>query len=297
MTPAVVWLLPAHETTHYELMGEVYAHALRSLSEKIPIWGVSWNFSWPTSRRGYALSIWNGYGRQIGFWGKWRLRQMRREVEKMWREEGFVPHIIQLSSAPWAPSLAEIWKRRFSASISPPLPSLSRSDEELPFRLPTTGLPEDERPIPKTVCLFVSQTAAVEAAYIAEILALEKYVVYIVGTPIESTPLRNSVHRFPYHIRLRLGLSWIETELYALRASILILVGNALGEELLIELGRPWVCRKDHPLASHAYAGYEDPTQLPILLQSISSSPLNRLSPEEFTQKLVAYYTRMAKSN
>ncbi|GIV22957.1 MAG: hypothetical protein KatS3mg025_0616 [Bacteroidia bacterium] len=277
----IVWFLPAHASTHYGLLAEAYAHALSVLSKTAPVWGISWNPYWPAGRRGFALSIENALGRHIGFYGPWSLRALRHTIEGLWKEEGFTPQLLQLGPS-WAYPLARRWKQRYAATIRRPLPFLA---EGAALGLPTTGLPFEEEKEPTTICCVLSPDAGSEAAFLAELLALAKFQIFLVGYPLDPTPLRSAAARFPTRIHLRLGLPWEETEYYALRSAALLLLGK--GEELLLRWGRPWICQPKHPLASFAEATYALPQELPGLVSQVAAQPVSALTPEAFVQAFI----------
>ncbi|MCS7297630.1 MAG: hypothetical protein RMK19_05935 [Bacteroidia bacterium] len=285
----VVWLLPAASPTHYDLIGEALESLLSLLSTRLPLWGISWNPLLPGPT--YTLSLWNGKGRLIGFQGKWTLSRLAEEVEELWQMEDFRPKIILGGTLSWMKTLTRRWQRRFSRllSFSFPLPAPS------PIYFPSTGLGIlEEWRVKRSVCLFVQRDGAAQAAYIADLLGLDKYTVFVVGTPREVTALRSAASRFPSRIHLRIGLPWIETELYALRSEVLISVGYPFNEEPLFRIGRPWVTPSQHPFAQYAKATYRKAEDLLSLLPHLSASE-EELSPQEFVRAIESYLSKVCE--
>jgi hypothetical protein len=292
--PPVVWLLPVHSATHYELLGEAYAMALEALSAHGPVWGISWNPTWPSQQKGYRLWLWNGQGRHIGFWGAWSVRSLRREVERLWDEEGFRPAVIQgMAAHRWASRLGELWQRKYGASL---IPSWPFSWQNAIVGLPSSGLsgPSAES---KAVGLFVGTGDEKEAAYVAELLALAKYAVWIVGMPSTETPFRSAKHRFTRQIHPWTGLPWIETELYLLRAQVLVATASTPAEVPLLQVGRPWIVPATHPFATMAQGVYTRVEDLPAMIEGILEQSPKQLSPAEFATWAASYYASVAKAS
>ncbi|MCS7189679.1 MAG: hypothetical protein RMJ66_07390 [Bacteroidia bacterium] len=294
MPISIAWLLPQHSETHYGILAEAYARTLEILSERAPIWGISWNVEWGLSNPNYTLHIWNGMGRHVGFWGPWPVRTVRRVIEKLWQAEEFRPQIVQLSSVPWAKKLGEKWRRRYAAKVIPPLPFLS---QDFKIGLPASGLPLECLELAReAICIFASAEAISSAAYIGEILALAQHRVIFLGTPPEVTPLRNAARRFPSRIYLRLGLSESETELYVTAAKALIFVGKGVHSEMIIQWGKPWLCDFRHPLAAWATATYKSAEEIPTLLRNLPTTS-SSLHPTQFVERLLDYYACIANAN
>lgn len=280
-TPTVVWLLPAAPFTHYELIGEIAEAHLHALSQKVPVWGIAWNENWPG--RTYTLTIWNAHGRMVGFTGGWQLSALTREVEQLWKMEGFQPQVVIGGRSIWQKRLAQRWQRRYKGLSIASLP-LSK---EVPVFLGKYSFPDDPAPEKGTVCLWVQPEGAEEAAFIADLLALQKYRVYVVGTPRQITPLRSVVVRFPKRVHLRTGLPWIETQPYIERSQAVVYVGMPFDESVLLRAGTPWIVPAAHPLASYAGATYTQPQIIPDLLsQRVAAAP--SLSIHEAVERLLS---------
>ncbi|MCS7153449.1 MAG: hypothetical protein N2253_07815 [Bacteroidia bacterium] len=277
---SLVWLLPAAPPTHYELIGEVLEELLRTLSEKLRVWGITFNPALPG--KGYFLHIWNAQGRLVSFYGKWNSGEISREIEKLWMMESFIPTAVLTNHQPWSKLLVRRWQRRLGAAV------LSILSEDRPLFLPGGFFDSPAvEPHPKTLCLFIANDAAEEAAYVADLLSLEKNTVYLIGTPREVTPLRNAAARFPTRIHLRLGLPWMETQLYIDRAAAVIGIGRLSNEEVSMQVGRPWIISAQHPMAKYAYATYRRLEEIPPLLNSLSPPPAP-LSRQDFVKEVLA---------
>ncbi|GIV24976.1 MAG: hypothetical protein KatS3mg026_0668 [Bacteroidia bacterium] len=263
-----VWLLPAHETTHYDWRGEAYAQVAAYFSEKEPLWTLSWNPTWPTTKPGYALRIYHGWGRHIGFWGHWSLSQIAREIEALWTQEGFQPTAFQPSPSQLGSFLAKRWKKRFSLQVYSPFPPASEKIARLPV---------DEAPLSpvssRIVTLLTGQEDPAESTHIAELLALEGYTVWVVGSPPSITRLRQASYRFPSRLHLKVGLPWAQTAVYLTRASLLLCTDSACPEAPFLEAGPPWIVPHDHPYASAAAGTFSSLNELSALVARLLSTP------------------------
>lgn len=267
-----IWLLSASPATHYDLLGEIEEFHLRTLSETHSVWGISWNPRLPS--RSFTLRIWNAYGRLIGFQGAWSLSTIIRVVEGLWEAERFKPEGLIWEDKAWAPAVRQ-WEKRYR------IPVLTA--EQVP--LGSCGLADGSTlETGRRVCLFTQGEGTQEAAYIAELLAIEQYEVYVVGTPKEITPLRSAKGRFPRHIHLCVGLPWLQTEWYALRADVLLSVGQPYSGEPRLRLGRPWVLPHKHPLAHMAAATYHQPEEIPERLWGLDPPQAPISAAELFRQ-------------
>ncbi|MCS6894900.1 MAG: hypothetical protein NZZ60_01970 [Bacteroidia bacterium] len=278
--PNLLWLLSAAPSTHYEILGDVLEELVRAISEEVSIWGISWNTKLPG--RSYEMHIWNGRGRLVGFQGNWSISQITEKVEHIWKLEGFQPDTILHSQSSWGKKLTRRWSRRFSAKVIPGFPFATTPPLYLAGGYSQDFLFSSD---PSVVSLFVQREGAQEAAFLADLLALEKYQVIIVGTPKEATPLRSVEARFPSRVYLRLSSSWMDTALYLMRSEAVIAVGKPFGEEILIQVGRPWIAPAEHPLSAHAHATYDQIESIPALLRGALSRPA-ALTIEEFMQRL-----------
>lgn len=222
--------------------------------------------------------------------GAWKLSQIARTIENLWRAEGFRPQVVQVVEQRWAQRLGARWRRCFGSLLSGPLPHLPNG---VLLPLPTTGIPQLSQPNPKVITLFTAEDAAEEAAYTAEVLALAGYLIQVVGYPRSITPLRSAASRFPGRIDLAVGLSIQEAELCAQASTALVQVGK--GDTALLQWGRPWFCPAGHGLALTPAGTYSDAADLPV--QLATASPLPPLSPEAFIEGLLAAYSSTAKVN
>lgn len=285
---SLVWLLPAASPTHYELLGQILESHLDALSSHLHVWGMSWNPVMPG--RFYTLQIWNARGRLAGFHGRWRLPDIMREMERLWAMEGFQPTVIIPARTSWSRGVCARWRRKFGAVCTPHLPFSS----DTPALLGVEARESAEFSSPDDmVCLWIQSAGADEAAYIADLLALQKYQVYALGTPRGITALRNAAARFPSRIHLRLGLPWIETQLYMERARAVIWVGAPFNEGALLRAGCPWILPSIHPLAAHAQATYRHPEDIPALIEALHETPLMPQSAEKFVQDVIRYVTQI----
>ncbi|MCS7163040.1 MAG: hypothetical protein NZ958_06940 [Bacteroidia bacterium] len=279
----LVWLLPAAEATHLDPLGELYDSILRTLSQRIPVWGLAWNPHFPVSKKTYALTAWNAHGRFIGFRGAWPTKALQKEVEQLWRWENFQPRWLLLGRARWMLALGRRWRRQYALTLLPPLPL----SEAQPLYLPYSGLPMERSETTRQVTLLVSPSQVEEAAFLAELLALSQWQVYVVGTPAPITPLRQAANRFRHRLHLWVGPSWLEAELALAASWACITLSRQPTEEVLVRLGAPWVCPKAHPLAAYAQAVYTHPTELPRILPTLTPPPA--LTPERFVQNLLSH--------
>ncbi len=263
-----VWLLPAHETTHYDWRGEAYAQVAAHLSQTQPLWTLSWNPTWPTTKPGYALQIHHAYGRHIGFWGPWRFRSLARTVETLWAQEGFLPLAFQPSPSKLGTFLARRWKKRFSLQVYSPFPPASEKIVSLPIAEAEHG-----PPLPRTLALLTGQEDPAESSHIAELMALEGYTVWIVGSPPSVTRYRQASYRFPSRIHLKVGLPWAQMVVYLSRASLLLCTDPACSEAPFLEVGRPWIVPHRHPHASAAAGTFSSPADLPALIANLLPTP------------------------
>ncbi|MCX8112588.1 MAG: hypothetical protein N3E49_05255 [Bacteroidia bacterium] len=278
----LVWLLPAATPTHYDILGEALEEVLEAISNEIAVWGISYNPAMPG--RGYTFRLWNGRGRLVGFYGRWPLRALAQQVESLWSMESFKPQVILPTRLSWAKALVRRWQRRLAAQVLStfPLPT------DPPLFLPGGFFDTPEmQPEPRTICLFTSYEAEKEAAYIADLLALSQYCVYLVGTPKLATPFRQVAARFPSRVHLRFGLPWMESRLYADRASVLLAAGAVPDELIALQLGRRWIVPHNHPMAPYAWATYTRPEAIPELLTPVEVPSLS-LSLSEFSKRLIS---------
>lgn len=259
---SVLWCLPAEETTHYEAIGQLYHLLLHRLSQKDFIWSISWNPQWSQGKPSYVLSVQNAMRRHIGFLGAWSPRSMRRLLETLWQEEGFVPEGIYTFSLSWVQGWLPRWRRKY------PLQWI----EDYPASLAPYAL-ELGYSEPNTLTLYLHRTGGDLGAYLAELLALKNYTVFLLGTPAQATHLRSAAIRFPEQIHLRIGLPWIEEELYLRRSIALISLGQPYREEGLLATGLPWLCESQHPLAARAWRTFRTVEEIPLLLSEIPSVP------------------------
>lgn len=262
----VLWCLPAEETTHYEAIGQLYHLLLYRLSQKDFIWSVSWNPQWSRGKPSYVLSVQNAQRRHIGFLGEWSPRRMRLLLEALWQEEGFAPEGIYTFSLSWVQGWLARWRRKYPLQwVEAYPPSLS------PYSF------ESHSAEPNTLSLYLHRTGGEVGAYLAELLALKGYTIFLLGTPVTATRLRSAATRFPEQIHLRIGLPWIEEELYLMRSIALISLGQPYSEEGLVETGLPWICESNHPLAARAWRTFRSVEDIPLLLSEIPSK--NSLTP------------------
>ncbi|MEN3040296.1 MAG: hypothetical protein ABDH66_01985 [Bacteroidia bacterium] len=289
--PNLVWLLSAAPSTDYDILGEALEALTKALSEQLSIWGISWNPHLPG--RTYELHIWNGRGRLIGFQGQWRLTSIAEQMEQIWRLEGFLPHLVLHCRIPWRRKLIRRWQRRFGVQALPATPFPSEPPLLLAGGYEAELLLNSE---PQTIALFVQREGAAEAAFLADLLALEKYQIVILGTPREATPLRAAHARFPDRIHLRLGAPWMETVLYLLRSRAIIAVGKPFGEEVLLQVGRPWIVPAQHPLSGYAQASYDRIESVPAILQEKSLPSQKALGIQEFVERVKALVEEQCKT-
>lgn len=263
-----VWLLPAHETTHYDWRGEAYAWTTVHLSEEEPLWTLSWNPNWPSEKRGHTLQIYHSQGRHIGFWGRWSPGQIAHEIESLWTQEGFQPTVFQPAADILGSFLARRWKKRFSLEILSPFPPAS--DKIASLNLPKI---EEIVPLRRTIALLVHREDPAESAHLAELLALENYTVWIVGSPRWITPFRQASYRFPTRIHLKTGLPWLQMAVYLAQASLLLCADPNCLEAPFLQTGKPWIVPHTHPHASTASAAFSSPTELPTLVTRLLATP------------------------
>lgn len=278
----IAWLLPAAPPTHYELIGEILETHLHALSKKAHVWGIAWNENLPG--RTYTFNIWNAYGRLVSFWGAWGRAALTYEVERLWKMENFHPQVVITGRLSWQRRLAQRWQRRYKAFATLSLPLSS----DHPIFLGGERFADSPVLQENAVCLWVQPDGAEEAAFIADLLALQKHHVYIVGTPRHITPLRSVAARFRSRIHIRTGLPYIETQLYAECAQAIVYVGKPFDESVLLQVGTPRIVPATHPLASHTEATYAQPQALPSILSGIkANTPF--LSTEEAVEQLISY--------
>lgn len=279
---AIAWLLPAAPPTHYELIGEIMEAHLHALSKKAQVWGIAWNENLPG--RTYTLNIWNAYGRLVSFAGAWGRAALAYEVERLWKMESFQPQVVITGRFGWQKRLAQRWQRRYKALAALSLPLSS----DHPIFLGGERFSDNPVLGENAVCLWVQSDGAEEAAFIADLLALQKHHIYIVGTPRQITPLRSVGARFPGRIHIRTGLPHIETQLYAECAQAVVHVGMPFDESVLLQVGTPRIVPATHPLASHTEATYDQPEAVPVILSELkASTPF--LSTEEAVERLISY--------
>jgi len=198
----LVFWVEGNLSTASELWQEPLRLLCEALSEYLPVWLL--RYYQHSSTPAYEMAVWDGQGREITFWGAWPSTQLCQVVESFWQAEAFVPTtIVNIASS--KAKCPTRWKRRFKAVIGDFFSAAGR-------QWPHSGLPQVPLSGSNRLLLPVN-THSIEAAYnLGKRLLEAKWSLLFTGPAAESTPLRKLHSRYPKHVAIYLGLSWLDVE-------------------------------------------------------------------------------------